>query len=118
MTKLIPRKLSLVLLLLVAFCSGCQANNDQGGASTSIPLKKLNTLAEKGDSLTWNDFAAYPYEDEGSGLYIRKYNIEGGHQLMISGKSLDKKPDHIYVVNKDGEKIDLLKENIKKMNLE
>ena len=36
---------------------------------------------------------------------------------MISGKSLDKKPDHIYVVNKDGEKIDLLKENIKKLNL-
>ncbi|MDN8588937.1 hypothetical protein Q0V21_09185 [Paenibacillus sp. 11B] len=117
MKKLIPRKLSLVLLLLVAFCSGCQANNDHEESGSSIPLKELNTLAEKGDSLTWNDFAAYPYEDEGSGLYIRKYNIEGCHQLMISGKSLDNKPDHIYVVNKGGEKIDLLKENIKKLNL-
>ncbi|WP_405156936.1 hypothetical protein [Paenibacillus sp. FSL K6-0108] len=117
MTKFIPRKLNFVLLLLVALCSGCQANNDQGGTSASIPLKELNTLAEKGDLLTWNDFAAYPYEDEGSGLYIRKYNIEGGHQLIISGKSLDKKPDRMYVVNKAGEKIDLLKGNIKKMNL-
>ncbi|QOS79281.1 hypothetical protein JNUCC31_32325 [Paenibacillus sp. JNUCC31] len=116
MPKFIPSKLGLALLLLVTFCSGCQTNNGQEESSSSIPLKELRALAEKGESLSWNDFKAYPYEDEGSGLYIRKYNVEGGHQLIISGKSLDNKPDHIYVVNKDGEKIDLSKENIKDLN--
>lgn len=117
MLKFIPNKFSLLLLLLVVFCSGCQTNNGGEESSSSISLKELNVLAEKGDSLMWKDFAAYAYEDEGSGLYIRKYNIEGGHQLKISGKSLDKRPDHIYVVHKDGQKIDLLIENIKDLKL-
>lgn len=37
MTKFIPRKLNFVLLLLVALCSGCQANNDQGGRVHPFP---------------------------------------------------------------------------------
>ncbi|MGC5772323.1 hypothetical protein [Paenibacillus pabuli] len=106
----------LLLLLAILLLTSCQTLHGEQAPKVSITMDELRALAEKGGSLSWNDFKAYPYEDEGSGLYIRKYDVEGGNQLIISGKSLDKKPDHIYVVNKDGEKIDLLKENSKDLN--
>lgn len=105
-------KCSLMLLMLIFICSACQTNNSQEDSSSSIPLHELILLSEKEERLSWNDFERYEYEDEGSGLYIRKYNVEGGHHLIISGKSLDKKPDHIYVVRMNGQQIDFVKENI------
>ncbi|WP_337031660.1 hypothetical protein [Paenibacillus illinoisensis] len=103
---------SLVLLMLIFICSACQTNNSQEEYSSSIPLHELILLSEKGERLSWNDFERYEYEDEGSGLYIRKYNVEGGNHLIVSGKRLDKKTDHIYVVRMDGQQIDFVKENI------
>lgn len=105
-------KWSLMMLMLIFICSACQTNNSQEDSSSSIPLNELILLSEKGKRLSWNDFERYAYEDEGSGLYIRKYNVEGGRHLIVSGKSLDKQPDHIYVVRRDGQQIDFVKENI------
>lgn len=94
-------KWSLMSLMLIFVCSACQTNNSQEESSSSIPLHELILLSEKGERLSWNDFERYEYEDEGSGLY-----------LIVSGKSLDKQPDHIYVVRMDGQQIDFVKENI------
>lgn len=67
-----------------------------------IFLYEFILLFEKGEWFFWNDFERYEYEDEGLGLYIWKYNVEGGNYLIVSGKRLDKKMDYIYVVCMDG----------------
>ncbi|WP_440109120.1 hypothetical protein [Paenibacillus sp. QZ-Y1] len=106
-----------LLLLVVLLLTSFQTLQGELELKPSISMNELQAFAENGDQLGWDDFAAYAYEDEGSGLYIRMFSIEGGHQLLVIGKSLDRQPDHVYVKHKDGKQIDLLKENIEKANL-
>ncbi|MEJ8302784.1 hypothetical protein [Saccharibacillus sacchari] len=52
--------------------------------------------------LSWSTFDEYPYEDIGSGLYIRIYEIGGGEQLRISGTSLKLNPMGVVWIHRDG----------------
>ncbi|ETT53531.1 hypothetical protein BK147_08620 [Paenibacillus sp. FSL R7-0337] len=67
-----------------------------------IPINELKSLSEKATSLHWNDFDKYVFEDIGSGVYIRKYEIEGEGQLLVRGKSLEKPPEQITMIDADG----------------
>ncbi|MRN54930.1 hypothetical protein [Paenibacillus monticola] len=107
-------KFSMTLLFVLTICSACQSNREEG-PSEYISLDELKSLSEKGVSLNWDDFNKYSFEDIGSGLYIRKYKIEGGHQLFIKGKSLESPPDKIYVVNQSGKELDLTQDYLSEL---
>ncbi|MDK8182340.1 hypothetical protein [Paenibacillus sp. UMB4589-SE434] len=103
-------KFLMTLLFVVIICSACQSNREVG-PSEFISLDELKSLSEKGVSLNWGDFTKYSFEDIGSGLYIRKYKIEGRHQLLITGKSLESPPEKIYIVNQNGKELDLTQDD-------
>lgn len=107
-------KFSMTLLFVLIICAACQSNREEGPRGY-ISLDELTSLSEKDVSLNWGDFNKYSFEDIGSGLYIRKYKIEGGHQLLITGKSLESPPEKIYIVNQNGKELDLTQDNLSEL---
>ncbi|AIQ58699.1 hypothetical protein [Paenibacillus borealis] len=104
-------KLSITLLFVLMICSACQ-NNKEGETGEYISLNELTSLTEKGDSLDWSDLNKYSFEDTGSGLYIRSYPIEGGHQLVLTGRSLESPPDKMYIIDQSGKELDFNQDNL------
>ncbi|MEK3834609.1 MULTISPECIES: hypothetical protein [unclassified Paenibacillus] len=100
-------KLPMILLFVLILCTACQSHKEPG-TSGYISLNELESLADKGAALNWSDFDKYPYEDIGSGVYIRRYPIEGEQQLLVRGKSLEKPPEQISIVDQKGEEQDVL----------
>ncbi|WP_340022435.1 hypothetical protein MHI24_25915 [Paenibacillus sp. FSL K6-1096] len=72
-----------------------------------ITLTELKSLSEKEASLNWSDFDKYTFEDIGSGVYIRKYQVEGERKLLVSGKSLEQPPEKISIVDSSGKELEL-----------
>lgn len=62
-----------------------------------LTLNEVIALSQKGYSLTWSDFEKYEYEETGSGLYIRLYEIDGQFRLAIGGGGPDSEPMYIYL---------------------
>lgn len=108
-------KVSMTLIFVLLICSACQSNREKG-LSEYISVDELKNLSEKGASLNWGDFNKYSFADIGSGLYIRKYKIEGRHQLFITGKSLESPPAKIYIVNQNGKKLELTPDNLRELS--
>lgn len=50
---------------------------------TTLTLDDVIRLSEKGESLTWEDFAGYKFIETGSGIYIRVYEIDETFDLII-----------------------------------
>ncbi len=69
-----------------------------------LSLDEVSDLAQKGEELTWEDFEAYSFEDIGSGLHIRKYEIDDDYHVLVGGRSIDIDPMYIYLVKTNGEK--------------
>jgi len=68
-----------------------------------LTLEAVIELSQKGDALDWADFESYPSRDVGSGLYIRRYEIDDTFSLHIGGPHLDEKAWYIYLRADDGE---------------
>ncbi len=83
----------LLAVFLLSALTGC--------ASKELTLEKVLELSEKGESLTWEDFAAYPYQEVGSGLHIRLYSIDDTFDLMICGPHSEEAPWYIYLGDKE-----------------
>lgn len=62
-----------------------------------LSLQKLIELSKKGNELSWENFEKYDSIDIGSGLYIRKYDIDENYYLLIGG-NIDEKPMYIRLV--------------------
>lgn len=79
-----------------------------------LSLEKVIELSKKGKELSWEDFEKYDSIDIGSGLYIRRYDIDENHYLLIGGGSIDEKPMYIYLVkaNNSNNYIDIRIDNI------
>ena len=85
-----------------------------------LSLAEVRQLAEKGEDLSWDDFAQYKHEDIGSGLYIFLYDIDENYCLLIGGGGMQTPPMYIRLVFKasnsnfidDGEYIDIRTEGI------
>ncbi|MFE4709866.1 hypothetical protein ACFRAM_03240 [Paenibacillus sp. NPDC056722] len=104
--------LGIAALLAVMFIFSTYSHKREPSNDNVISLHKLHTLAQKGEHLTWSDFEGYPFEDIGSGLYIRKYEVEGGSHLLLSGGSTDLAPMSINLVKTNGERIAIRYEEI------
>ncbi|WP_379135927.1 hypothetical protein [Paenibacillus sp. sgz500958] len=75
-------------------------------------MDDIRELARKGEDLTWKDFDVYLYEDIGSGLYIRKYEVDENYYVLVSGGSLSISPMQISLVKANGEPIDIRHDDI------
>lgn len=75
----------------------------EAGGETPAPVRRLSIgdlehlLTVKGDKLSWGDFAPYACEDVGSGLYIRRYEIDKIFSVYVGGGDLTSEPMYIYL---------------------
>lgn len=76
----------LISVALLVAPAGCAAEHGQ------LTLERVEQLAEKGEALTWSDFEGYAYEEAGSGLYIRVYDVNEEYYVMVGGPSLEESP--------------------------
>ncbi len=68
-----------------------------GGIDRKLTVEALEKLIrEKAESLSWADFDGYRYNEGGSGLCIRFYDIGAGLSVSIGGIP-DKEPMYIYL---------------------
>ena len=86
---------SICLILgLLACLFGC--GDAQDGTLTLAIVRSL--AAEKGEDLTWSDFAQYPGTETGSGLYILVYETDAAYRVMIGGTP-EAPPMYLYLVS-------------------
>ena len=76
---------------------GVTNHSDALPPAEKLTLNEVIALAQKGYGLTWSDFEKYEYEETGSGLYIRVYEIDGQFRLAIGGGGPDSDPMYIYL---------------------
>lgn len=87
---------------------GFEDSGSEPGPVRRLSIDDLeHLLAEKGDKLSWGDFAPYACEDVGSGLYIRRYEIDKIFSVYVGGGDLTSEPMYIYL-RADGESSDNL----------
>lgn len=67
-----------------------------------LTLAEVVELSQKGEALTWEDFENYPSTDVGSGLYIRRYEIDDMFSLLIGGSHPGEKAWYFYLQANDG----------------
>lgn len=65
--------------------------------NNALTLEDVVTLSEKGQSLDWGDFEKFAYIETGSGLYIRRYEIDSMFTLSIGGTSPDEDAWYFYL---------------------
>lgn len=53
-----------------------------------LTLDEVLELSEKGEALVWADFRGFAYTETGSGLYIRRYEIDEEFDLIIGGHAM------------------------------
>ncbi len=104
------RKRNLLMLLLFALTIILSACGDKKAAILS--MDEVRDLAQQGEALSWKDFEGYPFEEVGSGLYIRKYEINDDYHVLVGGGSVDVAPLYINLVKRNGEKIDIRYDDI------
>ncbi|MCM1119762.1 MAG: M56 family metallopeptidase [bacterium] len=99
---------------------GEEGSEDSGEPA---PVRRLSIgdlehlLTEKGDKLSWGDFAPYVCEDVGSGLYILRYEIDKLFSVYVGGNDMTSEPTYIYL-QADGEPADSLSTHHQSMMLE
>ena len=83
-------------------------DDSMSGANALISVNDILSLAEKGEALTWSDFEKYEHTDVGSGLIVWEFIIkDDSSKLLISGNSLEEKPEYINYVVSNGAVLDV-----------
>lgn len=68
------------------------------GNKVRLSLDDVIMLSQKGEGLSWEDFAPYSYVETGSGLYIRLYEINPLFSLWIGGNHPSNEPMQIMYI--------------------
>ena len=102
-------RLALVLVLLVAIFIGYRTV-----VGNRLTLQKVEQLAQKGMTLTWEDLRPYKGYETGSGLYIVAYPIDDRYRLMAGALSPgDTELYYLYLVDTlTDEQIDIRREDV------
>lgn len=75
-----------------------------------LTLEDVQTLSEKGERLSWEDFELYDSREVGSGLYIRVYPIDKTFSVWIGSFTPGEKPLYI-LLGTENDQIDLRRED-------
>lgn len=101
--------LILAVFLLITIVS-CEKKTKQ------LTLEKTIELSQKGNDLTWSDFAEYESIDFGSGLYILRYGLSDNdnYYVLMGGASINEAPLYIRLIKAEStsDSIDIRTENI------
>ncbi len=82
------------------------------GNEKFLTLDELKLIAQKGDAISWNDFAPFHGRDVGSGLYIMNYPIEPPYYVSVGGFP-GEPPMYVRLCSTDTEQhIDIRQESI------
>lgn len=82
------------------------------GDKPLLTIDELKTIAQKGDAISWEDFAAYDGRDVGFGLYIMLYPMEEPYYVTVGGVP-EKTPIYIRLCSTKTEHyIDIREESI------
>lgn len=93
-----------------------KADNEKTEAEHQLTLEDVIRLSKKGTDVSWKDFEKYQSKEEGSGLYIRRYEMEAPLQLIIGGGDLEEPPLYINLVNsRIGDSFDIRKNDVELM---
>lgn len=57
-------------------------------SAEQLTLEDVLELAQRGESLGWADFQEFRYAEVGSGLYVRRYEINETFDLLIGGPGM------------------------------
>lgn len=107
----------VITLFFVAYLN-TQRTSKLDGKEISLTLDDLKMIAEKGDSVSWEDFAPYDGQEIGSGLYIMSYQMESPYSVLVGGVP-GKKPMYINLYNNKTQRyIDIRQENIEEFTKE
>lgn len=92
------RTLSMVVIcLILCLFPGCSAPPE---GKEQLTVELVRQLADKGDALTWSDFAPYLCDTEaGSGRVVRFYAVESGYLLLVSGDTAEERPQDSRLVS-------------------
>lgn len=74
---------------------GGDDESEPTAALVQLTIDDVAALSEKGDALSWSDFEKYSYMDVGSGLIIKRYEVDEIFSVLVGGNSLDLKPMYI-----------------------
>ena len=93
-----------------------KADNGKAETTHQLTLEDIVRLSKKGMDVSWKDFEKYPSKEVGSGLYVRRYEIESPLQLFIGGGDLEEPPAYINLVNsRTGDSFDIRKNDVELM---
>lgn len=85
----------ILVLVCVLGLVGC-AEEEYPAKLTMDDVKRL--VEQHGEDLTWHHFDGYQYEETGSGLYIRVYQIDNVYSLWIGGRAdTTERPMYIHL---------------------
>ncbi|HHV08720.1 MAG TPA: hypothetical protein GXX75_00380 [Clostridiales bacterium] len=77
-----------------------------------LTLDELKLIAQKGDAISWDDFAPYYGQSIGFGLYIMHYPMEQSYYVRVGGVPKEP-PMYVYLGSTETEQyIDIRKESI------
>lgn len=76
----------------------------------NLTLDNVIELSKKGSNLTFFDFEEYTYTDIGSGLIVKKFNINDDYHLVVGG--ISKYPMYVNLVYKGNKKIDIREDDV------
>ena len=118
------KKLMAIVLILVCIFGqiGCNQQKVNEKNKDTLTLDEVIELSEKGEELTWSDFAQYQSVDIGSGIYVLVYEIDETFELWVGGTSMKERP-YIRLLTKANTDnyIDIRTENVRefiKSNIE
>ena len=87
--------------------------NDKEAQKPLISEDDILELSKKGDELTWSDFEKYEFTDIGDGTNIWQFVIKNsGSKLLVIGRDLKEKPEHINCVWGNGAEFDIRTEDL------
>ena len=87
--------------------------NDKEAQKPLISEDDILELSKKGDELTWSDFEKYEFTDIGDGTNIWQFVIKNsGSKLLVIGRNLKEKPEHINCVWGNGAEFDIRTEDL------
>lgn len=82
------------------------------GNENFLTLNELKLIAQKGDAISWDDFAPYNGQDIGFGLYIMHYPMEPPYFVRVGGVP-GEPPMYVHLGSTETEQyIDIRKESI------
>lgn len=92
----------------IVSCAQEARENAANAERKEMTLMTVRGLSEQGDSVTWKLLDSFIYENRSTKTFmLRVYSLEEGYEVWAGGETDSKKPTYLYLVNQDGERLEI-----------